>query len=243
MSVEAGMRWWIAEVDPKVREGLAHTARHGAPPAGGLFHYQSLHRPGLLGKLLFLGLFGVTILGLLLYTAIQANSLSGELVAGGFLAGAATWTALLFAELIRGARSDVKPFLLVTPKMILRSDYAHGVLLAQRLKDATKFNAVERYHDESQKYLGRNYTITFPAETVSFRATGAHSIDRLEEVLEAARAGSDDPRALELFPGADPSPSTTWRSFTNPLGIFWIALGGILAALIVVVFIVAHALK
>ncbi len=243
MSVEVRMRWWIGEVEAKVREGLAHAARHGAPPAGGLFYHQSLHRPGLLGKLLFLGLSAVTLLGIFLYLAIQQNSLSGELVAGGFLAGAATWTALLAAEIVRGARSDVKPFLLVTPKMVLRCDYAHGVLLGHRLKDASKFNSVEQYHHESQKYLGRSYTITFPDGIVSFRVSGAQAIDRVEEVLEAARAGSDDPRALELLPGAEPSAGTGWRSFTNPMGIFWIAVGGTLAALIVVGFIVAHAMR
>jgi len=237
------MRWWIRGVEAEVRERLAHAARHGAPPAGGLFYYQSLHRPGLLGKLLFLGLFVVTMLGVLLVQAVQDDSLSRELVFAGILAGAAVWTALLAAELVRGARSDVKPFLLVTPRMVLRCDYAHGVLLGRRLRDATRFNSVEQYHHESQKYLGRSYTITFPDGSMSFRASGAPAIDRVEEVLAAARAGSDDPRALELLPGAEPAASIGRRSFTNPLGMFWIAVGGTLAALIVVGLIVAQVLK
>ena len=237
------MHWAIPTLQRPLRQRLAEiSSRRGT---GGPCYFESLRVPWRLLKFLLVGclltLGGGALLGLL-WLDVPNSPLAVALVATVAWLLSATWTAVIVAEMVRASRSDIQPFLLVTPKVLLRADYAHGNLEAHPLREATDFKSADTYAGEKQAYAGRAYTFRFPGASVGFTVVTAEGRSVLEEVLAAARAGSGDDADLELLPptgGRSKPPGL--RAFTRPSGEFWIMIlalafllalaGGILASI------------
>jgi hypothetical protein len=220
------MHWSIPALNQPLRRRLAEIS--GRQGTGGPCYFQSLRRPGWLPRFLAAGglltLGGAVPLGLA-WQDVPKTPLVWALIATGAWLLLATWTVVIVAEMVRTSRSDIQPFLLVTPKVLLRSDYAHGSLEARRLRDATDFTSTDTYTGDKQTYAGRVYTFLFPGASVRFAVATAEGRAVLEEVLAAARAGQGDDADLELLPpaGGRPTPPGL-RAFTRPTGEFWITL-------------------
>jgi len=134
------MHWTISTLNRPLRQKLAEISSRGG--TGGPCYFESLRVPGRLFKFLLVGcllaLGGASVLWFL-WRDVPQSPLAAALVATGVWLFPATWTVVVVAEMVRGSRSDIQPFLLVTPKVLLRFDYAHGSLEAYRLREATDF--------------------------------------------------------------------------------------------------------
>jgi hypothetical protein len=229
------MFWRIGSLPPETRDLLARVSRDRSV-AGTETWFQSRHRPGLLFLLLLVG--GGVSLGLALGfpDALSDRDWIAVVLLGAIGATAVVWTAALLLELVRGATADVRPFVLLTPAVVVRGDYAHGVLEARRLADATGFESVNHY-DGKQQFASREYVFKYPGRVLSLKVAAGPGLERVESLLAQARAGARDTgEAVGLVPSDEGlAAAPALRQVTNPLGTFW---QGVLA-IVIVLFIVA----
>jgi hypothetical protein len=138
------------------------------------------------------------------------------------------WTAVCGLELVRAIRSDTRPLLLVSPKVLVRGDYAHGSLEAYVLRNAVSFQCVRLYKNKNgiQTSDGNRYDFVFPDGEVSHTVKCEDGIRRMDETLACARDGTvrdGVPTFEHLVLGGGGSTSGGERRFTRPGSPFWIA--------------------
>jgi hypothetical protein len=242
------MHWKISHLDPGLREKLAQV-HVGRGLGGSSPHYfRSQDHPGRVLACLGIGAVLTAGSGLLLRSLIVENEgkplVAIALIAILFLL-AVVWTFVSALELFRTRSATIRPFLLITPKVLLRSDYGFAALEAYRLSDATGFESAKVYHGQNQSYQGQRYTFRFPGATVIFTARAAAEISALDDVLARARSGGgpEDPGAIFLPEGAGSPKRPGYRAFTNPVGEFWLAIAGLLLVLMLVGMVVSSIVR
>lgn len=238
----------MSGLDSGLRGRLADIARGRGLGGDVPSYFVSRHRPGRLVLMLVIGLglagAGVAATASVWFEATPP-SLWVRLVVSAASGLAVCWMFVCVLELVRAAASPVKPFLLLTPKVLLVADYAHGDLEGYRLKDATGFKKVETY-DDKQNHAGLRFDFTFPDGAVQFVVKDAGEIQRLEAALALARQGGElDPGTSgeSLLPSSGGgSKSGGLRGFTRPTGEFWLVVlaFGIIGAILL--FILARIL-
>jgi len=167
------------------------------------------------------------MLGYVAYTVAARQQFGGALALGLVALIPVAWAAVLFVESVRGARSRLRPFVMLTPSSIARADFDHGVLQAARLGDATDFETVLQY-DGKQKFKSRRYVFKFPSGTVEFEVADAEGIARVDEVIARARAHESHPEGdavVPKTPGLIRPPAS--RAFTDPFGKFWLVVAAL----------------
>lgn len=221
------MRWPIGALDAAAQRRLEQISKQG-----GLSDVPCYFQPTARRNLVPLGVIFLLLaaLGAALAWALipQESKWIGGVVAAVLGALSLLWSVVLFAEVFRGAASPIKPFFLLTPRVLFRCDYRHGHLEAYKLADATDFSSTQTY-DEKQNYKGLQYVFKFPGATVVH--TAKDDIGVLEQVLAQARAGAADlgPCGLDLIPStAGTLKGSGWRAFTDPFGEFWMGALGLL---------------
>ncbi len=221
------MRWKIDTLDDSLRQQLAAVGARQAPADGPSFFLGK--RP--LRALLLCTLPGAaaTAVGVLISARLLREPTfpaTGAMIVG--LTGlAALWTLLLVVEAARVAGSRIRPFILITPRVILDVGPDHDYLAGHRLDDATDFRMVDDYN--GVKFRGRQFVFTFPGDSWSVVLREAGAIRRLDQVLEQARgAGRAEGAGLELLPAGPDLGRRATRVFTHPFGAFWLALAGLL---------------
>jgi hypothetical protein len=235
---EIAVRWRIADLPPLAQDRLAEvSAQRGL--RGSLCYFEDKNFAGLLGVLGLLGL-AIASLGVKICSDFLREhwNVAATATAIALTALALVWSLLALLESLRSWSSPIKPFLLITPKAVLLSEHAAGTLRGYRMAEADDFRTIERY-GSNQKYLGREYVVKFAEDSVNILARSRQRIELAEQVFARARsAAAEDDRALELLPAADLQcgPSRC-RQITNPFGLFWVAVAGILCILILVAFV------
>ena len=234
----APMFWPIRAIPDDLRRQLAAVASRRAASIGACY-FSSLDR----SRTRWLCVIGSSILASALAFGTFSAVSSGETVAawvfGGMTVLPMTWAIVLFVEAVRGGRSSVRPFVLITPAAVLRADFDHGYLEAIRLADATDFEIVNQY-DQRQKFRARQYAFKFPNGTINVSVTTPQDIALIDEVLALARLPGHDASTASLVPttpGLARLPAM--RGFSDPFGVFWLAVGvllGIAALVAVIVF-------
>jgi hypothetical protein len=244
------MHWNIASLDETQRQALVRVSRQGGLDGGPCFYLYRGH----LHVLLLCALAGAVSTGLLaLWWWAGEPPWWGGMILACLTVTAGLWTLLLGVEMVRANRSDLKPFLLITPKVLLKAGYAHQGLEGYRLKDAVAFSATDQYEGyERQVLTGRKYVFKFPNAELAFVLKNSWEADKLEAVLAAARAGgAAEPtpgapsEGLELLPSAGGEeavpptldPRTFYGLVGNPFGVGWLLLGATLACLFALVFV------
>jgi hypothetical protein len=154
----------------------------------------------------------------------------------------AFWSVLTWLAVVRSLSSTIRPFLLITPRVLLKVDHDDGELAGFLLSDAKECQAVRRSStinpETSQK--GLFYKFIFEGTEVNFRLTDDSQIQRLEKVLALARDGYKAPQGSSdgttLIPTVEGSKSPVWlvqqthwhEWLFQPWGLVWMLLGALL---------------
>jgi hypothetical protein len=234
------MYWPVASLSPELRDALARVAREGGLP-GGSSWFRSRHRPGLMALLLLAAAGSTVLLVLGLRVALASGGTLVTVLLGLGAALGALWTLVLALELARGVSADVRPFVLLTPEVVVRADYPHGHMEAHRLADATDFKALNQYSGK-QQFRARTFAFTFPGRVFSLTVDAGPDLDRVEGLLARARAGERDPaNGAHLVPKDGGRPTLpALRNVSDPFGVFWAVVGGLLAVALIVGIIAAR---
>ena len=221
------MRWKINSLNDSVRRQLLAVWEEQGLGGEPCF----FHRKRTLRALLVCTVIGVaaTAIGLLLSVQVLGDStpLAARAVVVGLSGLAALWTLLVMVESVRLAGSRIKPFVLITPRVIVEAGGDHDYLTGYRLRDATDFEAVDSYSGKA--FRGRRFSFTFAEGSWSVTRKDAGAIRRLEEVLQRARSGTAaEGGGLHLLPEEPGLVRRTTRPFTNPFGEVWMAVAALL---------------
>jgi hypothetical protein len=228
------MRWKISTLDRSLRQQLVAVGEDGNLGGESCCFYRkrtlrALVMCALVGTLLTaLGSLVVLILQNQMHVAMMSLAL-------GLTGLAALWTLLLFVESIRVAGSRIKPFILVTPRVVLEAGGDHDYLTGYRLRDATDYQAVDNY--SGANFRDRLFTFKFATGSWSMKLKDADTIRRLEQVLAQARSGAVAGDAgIHLLPSEPGLVRGTVRAFTNPFGEGWLGVGAVLLIGVVIAF-------
>ena len=247
------MYWKIANLDPSLRRELERVAaQQGLPDAPCFFMRRNPMLKFLLG-----GLGGVAAAGLIAFVLLEEPSGHAWLrsvfwiLAGGSM----FWSALVFRAVARSRSSAVRPFLLITPRVLLQVDHDDGELAGFLLADAINFQAVRRASTANPEALkpGLSYKFEFDGAEIEFALTDMGQINQLDKVLALAR----EPKATEatngdgvhLLPASEGSKHPLWPNQTSirewlfePWGLAWVIPGVVLGLILVILLLVAFVL-
>ncbi len=237
--------WRMTCLPESFRQELERVGLRGGVEASP-FYFRSRYRPGWLA--FSAGLGTLASAGLLFVILAIASDPHSEdttevvilAVAGGLLPLAFLWTVLGYVELARGLSSRLKPFFLLTPRILMQVDYDFGVMEGYALKDVVDFQTTNIYH--GGQFKGREYVFVFPQN--DFRLfVKRPQLEQVESVLSQARGGGSKeyrPQAIDVLPADGTLKPAFWRAITNPYGSFWVTVGGVGLCVLVVLMILAH---
>jgi hypothetical protein len=221
------MRWKISSLEPSLREQIVTVGQEGSLRSEACCFY----RKRTLRALVICTIVGAMLTALSLLISVLELQERTHIVVKSLVVGlsglTALWTLLLLVESVRVAASRLKPFILITPRVLLEVGADHDYLAGYRLRDATDFKAVDQF--SGANFQGRRFYFTFPNASWSLLLKDAKDIQRLEQVLGQARSGAaPGSGGLHLLPGEPGLVRGTGRAFTNPFGEGWLGIGAVL---------------